>query len=101
MRKLGIFYIGITSMLMLAAIAIFWLGSLTYTVDVTDSFNHVVRSGETVWDIADKYMPEQKHTQDVREFIYYIKKANGWEYVPVIHAGQKIIIPLSWQESLK
>lgn len=38
---------------------------------------HVVKAGETVWQIALKYMPQQNKYKDVRELVHDIAKENG------------------------
>lgn len=50
----------------------------------------IVRSGDTLWDIASEYTGNNK---DVRETIYNIKKANNLDDV-IIMPGQELIIPV-------
>lgn len=57
---------------------------------------HTVSSGQTVWGIATKYMPEQEKTRDVRELVYEIGELNSlpkrnWNIQP----GDVLIIPLA------
>ena len=40
----------------------------------TERFEYVVRSGDTLWDIADEFAPKGT---DKREYIFNIKKDNG------------------------
>ena len=35
--------------------------------------NYIVRSGDTLWSIAEKYAPEE---MDIREYIYFIQEDN-------------------------
>lgn len=50
----------------------------------------VVRSGDTLWDIASEYTDNNK---DVRETIYNIKKTNNMDDV-IIVPGQELLIPI-------
>ena len=50
----------------------------------------VVRSGDTLWDIASEYTESNK---DVRETIYNIKKTNNMDSVMIV-PGQKLIVPI-------
>lgn len=57
---------------------------------------HVVTVGETGWDIACQYLPEQDRTRDVRELLDAIGRANDlqqrdWNIQP----GEVLIIPLA------
>lgn len=55
---------------------------------------HTVTSGQTVWGIATKYLPEQDRTKDVRELAYDIGRANNLrEYA--IQPGDVLVIPLA------
>jgi len=38
--------------------------------------NYIVRSGDTLWSIAEKYAPEE---MDIREYIYFIEEDNSIE----------------------
>lgn len=57
---------------------------------------HVVKSGETLWDISVAYMPQQARWDDVRGLMDDIEVENGLtlgsrhNLVP----GQKLVIPL-------
>lgn len=57
------------------------------------SCTYIVRSGDTVWIIADKYMDKQDGTRDKRELVFNICQANNLNSC-LIYAGQKLIIPL-------
>lgn len=50
----------------------------------------VVRSGDTLWDIASEYTGSNK---DVRETIYNIKKTNNMDGAMLV-PGQELLIPV-------
>lgn len=50
----------------------------------------VVRSGDTLWDIASEYTESNK---DVRETIYNIKKTNNMDSA-MLFPGQELLIPV-------
>lgn len=52
---------------------------------------HVVRAGETVWQIALEYMGRQDRYRDVRELVHDISKENGGN---VIRPGDVLDITL-------
>ena len=47
-----------------------------------------VCNGDTLWDIAEKY----NKSDDIRKYIYEIKKANNL-FSSEIHAGEHLLIP--------
>ncbi|MBQ8691315.1 MAG: hypothetical protein IJ516_05780 [Phascolarctobacterium sp.] len=55
---------------------------------------HVVRYGENVFNIADKYFAQQEGTKDYARFVFSIKHENGMLEGRKIAPGDKIIIPL-------
>lgn len=55
----------------------------------TTLVDYRVKSGDTLWTIAENYIPEGK---DIREYIYNIKKINDLDN-SMIYSGQKLIIP--------
>lgn len=54
---------------------------------------HTVTTGQTIWGIATRYMPEQDRTRDVRELVYEIGKANNLKGYK-IQPGDVLVIPL-------
>lgn len=54
---------------------------------------HTVSAGQTIWGIAMRYMPEQDRTQDVRELVYEIGRANNLKGYK-IQPGDVLVIPL-------
>lgn len=77
----------------LVAAAVFVSGYSTTQLTVVTR-THTVISGDTLWDIAWRYMPQQDGTRDVHELIYNIRRANGMERQALIAPGQVLIIPL-------
>lgn len=77
----------------LLAAAVFCSGTVgsNYAIETR---THNVRTGETLWEIGWRYMPEQDKTRDVREFIFDIRKANKLEVNAVLLPGQTLVIPL-------
>ena len=57
---------------------------------VIDYETVVIESGDTLWDIASKYSPNNK---DIREYIYEICELNEISASTLI-AGMKIMIPI-------
>lgn len=53
-----------------------------------------VPQGVTLWEIAEKYLPEQDKTRRVDEMVYFITKYNNIKGDEHILPGQKLIIPL-------
>lgn len=54
----------------------------------TEKMEYVVQSGDTLWDIAEEYSPND---MDIREYIYNIKEHNGLETLN-IHPGMALEI---------
>lgn len=78
----------------LVAAAVFLSGAFEPQMETTKKI-HTVADGETLWNIAWQYMPQQDGTRDVRELVYKIKEANNMPLqTPHIHAGDVLIIPL-------
>lgn len=55
---------------------------------------HIVRYGENVFNIADKYFAQQEGTKDYARFVFSIKHENGMLEGRRIKPGDEIIIPL-------
>lgn len=84
---------------MLLTVAVFCVGyaSTHYVASYSlEKQVHIVRSGETLWDISVSYMPKQERWDDVRGVMDDIETENGLtlgsrnNLVP----GQRLIIPL-------
>lgn len=76
--------------------AMIWLTGGKGVQYAIEQRTHTVSSGQTVWGIATKYMPEQEKTRDVRELVYEIGELNSlpkrnWNIQP----GDVLIIPLA------
>lgn len=55
-----------------------------------DTEEHIVRSGETLWSIANLYVDAEKH--DRRIWIYEVREINDID--PDIMPGQRITVPI-------
>lgn len=55
---------------------------------------HIVRYGENVFNIADKYFAQQEGTKDYARFVFSIRHENGMLEGRRIKPGDEIIIPL-------
>lgn len=60
--------------------------SFTKKEFITTECDYVVSKGERLWDIAEQY---KRPDQDIREYIYEIKKINGLDEA-TIYEGQTI-----------
>lgn len=78
---------------LVVAAAVFCSGTVGSNYAI-ENRTHSVRIGETLWDIACDYMPQQDGTKDVQELIFNIRQANQLEVNAVLEPGQKLIIPL-------
>lgn len=79
---------------LLIAAAVFCSGNVGNNY-ATETRTHSVRIGETLWDVAWRYMPQQDKTKDVWELIYDIQQANKLDpKSAALVPGQKLIIPL-------
>lgn len=54
---------------------------------------YMVESGDTVWDIAERYMDKQDKVRDVREMVWAIKQESGKDTC-LVHRGEVLSIPL-------
>lgn len=54
---------------------------------------HTVVAGETLWEIATFYMPEQDKVRRVDEMVWNIRQANKLN-TAFIYPGQVLVIPL-------
>ena len=57
---------------------------------ISTEFDYIVSKGERLWDIAEQY---KRPDQDIREYIYEIKKLNGLDE-STIYEGQTIKVIL-------
>lgn len=60
----------------------------------TEKEIHVVKAGQTVWEIATIYEPKQDKRMSIGEFVHKIYKVNGIDPKLYIQPGDKLIIPL-------
>ena len=88
-------YIFITFALVLILIFILWLHSLSATVCVKDWQEYQICSGDTLYEIAERY---NDGSYDPRELVYMIQKHNGIS--PMLKVGQSIQIPTGIKKSL-
>lgn len=63
------------------------LGIYTPTESKQEPKIHIVAPGETLWEIAREYRPNE----DVRQVVWEIRKENG--IGPMLQVGQEIRIP--------
>lgn len=54
---------------------------------IIESEVYIVKEGDTLWNIA-----IDRWNGDIREGVYWIREQNGLES-PIIHPGQKLIVP--------
>ncbi len=55
---------------------------------------HIVKYGEHIFNIADKYFPQQEGTKDYTRFVFSIKHENGMLDGRKVTPGERLIIPL-------
>lgn len=55
---------------------------------------HIVKHGESIFEIADKYFPQQEGTKDYTRFVFSIKHENGMLDGRKVTPGERLIIPL-------
>lgn len=60
----------------------------------TEKEIHVVKAGQTVWEIATDYQAKQDKKMSVGELVHEIYKVNGIDPKLYIQPGDKLIIPL-------
>lgn len=60
----------------------------------TEKEIHVVKAGQTVWEIATDYQAKQDKKMSVGELVHKIYKVNGIDPKLYIQPGDKLIIPL-------
>ena len=63
----------------------------------TEKEIHVVKAGQTVWEIATIYQPKQDMNMSVGELVHKIYKVNGIDPKLYIQPGDKLIIPLEME----
>lgn len=62
----------------------------------TTVIKHVIRNGDTVWDVAENYFLEQDKIKNLNEFIYMVRHRNGLtQSKRIVQVGDIIYIPLS------
>lgn len=83
----------VLAVLVLIVTAYFMAGFIN-TDYVLEKDYHVVRKGETLWEIAGENMSKQDRHEDIRNFIDDIRKANGLEGRYNLVPGQGLEIPL-------
>ena len=55
---------------------------------------HIVTTGQTVWEIAEKYQPMQDMKMTTSELVHRIYKANHIDPKAYIQPGDPLVIPL-------
>ena len=73
------------------ALVLLLASSVQATPDLVETVDYKVRSGDSLWAIADDYTPEGR---DVRNTIEAIKRLNDIEG-SVIHPGQLLEVPVA------
>lgn len=63
----------------------------------TEKEIHVVKAGQTVWEIATIYQSKQDMNMSVGELVHKIYKVNGIDPKLYIQPGDKLIIPLEME----
>jgi len=89
------FYLFITSLFVILAVIVFSLLSnnkVHSSVHIVEFDEVEVVEGDTLWNIATRYLPEKT---DIRKMIYDIKEFNQMDNGP-IHPGDIIKIPKSY-----
>lgn len=79
--------------LILLAVCV-WLANGISTEYVVEREYHVVKTGQTLWDIAADNIDKQDRTKDIREFIDTIRDANHIKGTQYIMPGDCLVIPL-------
>lgn len=73
----------------IGGISYFGFQKLTVTKPVPITYEYHVKSGDTLWDIANKFKDE---SQDVREVVFMIAKSNGLDANKPLQPGTTIRI---------
>lgn len=63
----------------------------------TEKEIHVVKAGQTVWEIATDHQTKQDKKMSVGELVHKIYKANRLDPKAYIQPGDKLIIPLEME----
>ena len=63
----------------------------------TEKEIHVVKAGQTVWEIATIYEPKQDKRMSIGEFVHKIYKANRLGPKAYIQPGDLMIVPLEME----
>ena len=72
------------------ALVMLWSVGGEAVPEYEDTEEHIVRSGETLWSIANLYVDAEKH--DRRIWIYEVREINDID--PDIMPGQRITVPI-------
>lgn len=78
----------------LVAVAFMVSGWKPFTEYQTKKEVHVVKEGQTVWEIATIYQPKQDKKMSTGEFVHNIYKANNLDPKAYIQPDDLLIIPL-------
>lgn len=76
------------------AVAFMVSGWKPFTEYQTKKEVHVVKAGQTVWEIATIYEPKQDKKMSTGEFVHNIYKANNLDPKSYIQPNDLLIIPL-------
>ena len=81
----------------IVAVAFMVSGWLAPTEYRTEKEIHVVKAGQTVWEIATIYEPKQDKRMSIGEFVHKIYKANRLGPKAYIQPGDLMIVPLEME----
>lgn len=71
-----------------------WMANGINTEYVLEKEYHVVKTGQTLWEIAADNIDKQDRTKDIRVFIDTIRDANHIKGTQYIMPGDCLVIPL-------
>lgn len=61
----------------------------------TTEVYHIMRKGDTVWDISENYFLRQDRIKNLNEFIYMVRRYNGLINTKrMVQPGDVLVIPL-------
>ena len=78
----------------LVAVAFMVSGWKPFVEYRTEKEIHVVKAGQTIWEIAADYQTKQDKKMSTSELVHKIYKVNGIDPKLYIQPGDKLIIPL-------